>query len=238
MPSKNKTKQNNRPLSGHTFRGCREAVVVGGSGAPGTTPLNIVSNASGAASGSFALSSIGLTSVVISGPTAFTNGVQGNVSKAALRGLYYRANEFQWYRVTRAKLIFVGSVGSTMTGSLTLAAYTDPMDVNNNTTLATLSSSASTRAFDLAASSSKELSVSIPVDSSWKKIASDICVSSDTAPFFGTNAGFIAVNSVSDLCFGAISWYAQGSVATTNLGTLFIDYDVEFKGPIDPSVNR
>nr|QJD14919.1 coat protein [Actinidia yellowing virus 2] len=236
-----KTTQQKRTkvVNNHRFNGCRDAFMQGGTGAtPGVTALGIVTtSASGNTSGSYALCPIGLTGVKTVTAGTVTIGGTGNISSPPLRGLFNKAVDFQWYRVTRAKLVFVGNVGSTTTGSLILCGYTSPMDVSVGTSIAT-TSSRSTKTFDLASSAGKELSVPVPVDSSWKKVSSILSTSGNAAPFFGGSDTFVNVATVEDLCFGSVSYSVIGAPAAAALiGSLYLDYDVEFKGVIDSNVN-
>jgi len=151
--------------------------------------------------------------------------------------LYNRAVDFQWYRVTRAKFVFVGSVASNAIGMINLAAYSDPFDATNSPSTA-VTSSGSTRSFDLANASAKELSVPVPVDSSWKKCSSVLTIPGNIFPFVGQDAGSLAVvNTVGDLTFGCVSASWSTSLTSGEIGRFFLDYDVEFKGPIDASIN-
>jgi len=237
-------KTTRRPALNHRFVGLREAILAGGAGpAPSSNSLAINTNSGGATSGSFALSPIGLTSATTGATNTgtYSNGTAGNVCGPLLRGLYNRALDFQWYRVTRARLIFVGTQGSSTTGIITLVGYTSPLDVAIGTGIPQLSSS-STKTFDLSNASTKELSVPIPVDSSWKRVTSLLTVSGASVPFFGGSTSIVPVSTVDDICFGAVSYsVGSGPVGTgtgTYIGTLFLDYDVEFKGVIDASVNQ
>jgi len=238
MPQ-NKVSKKPKVTMNHRFMGCRDALVSGTtSSTPSSSLQPISTNSGGSGSGNAVLTPIGLSgSKLNASGVVYDLPVLGNIAAPQLRGLYFRASDFQMYRVTRAKLVFVGATGSTATGQITLAAYTDPLDVSNNTTAATNSSSA-TRTFDVASAAGRELSVPIPVDSSWKKISAYLTTRADVSPFYGSTNGIIPLNSVSDLSFGAISWYVSNSLASqATIGTLFIDYDVEFKGPIDFALN-
>lgn len=229
------SKQVKRGLN-HSFKQCRDVVLQGATGGVTTTPLTIGTNAAGNSSGSFVFAPIGLTAATVSSGV-YSPGANGNVSAPLLRGLYNKAVDFQWYRITRAKLVYVSSLGSTATGVVTLAGYSDFSDVANNTTATTVSSK-NTRTFDLANGAYKELSVPIPVDSAWKKVSTELTVPGNSAGLYGGNTVVIPVNTVADLAFCAVSYYvASGAASQANIGGLFIDYDVEFRGPIDSSVN-
>lgn len=235
MPPKGQQSRSKTVIN-HKFLSCRDNVLAGGTGGtPGMGTLAITTNVSGSASGSFPLCPVGLTGVrVISG--APTVGATGNIAAPNLRGLYNRAIDFQMYRVTRAKLVFVGAIGSTAAGILTLSGYTSAIDVSLLTTQAQITGP-NTRVFDLANSSSRELSVPIPVDSAWKKVSSILSTVGVSVPFYGTNDTIVPVSNVDDVCFGGCSYLVSNAAVSTYVGTLYIDYDVEFKGVIDPSVN-
>lgn len=223
--------------SNHTFHGCRDVIVNGSSGVPTSTPAYVTTTSGGAYAYSWCLAPLGLGAAVY-GSSAYQQAVAGNVASPYLRGLYNRALDFQWYRVTRAKLVFVGQVGSTSTGSITLSGYSDPSDASLVTNINNVSLGSSTKAFDLASASTKELSVSIPVDTTWKKVSWTLSEPAGIAPYTGSSVGVIVpVSTVGDLSFGAVSVSVVGAAATVSLGTLYIDYDVEFKGPIDSAVN-
>lgn len=233
MPSKKNTKVN----TGHVFRGCRDAISTPQPGSsPPTSAALISSDSTGTVQFGTALHPMGLTSTAL-GASSYTRGATGNVQGPPLRGLYNKAVDFQWFRVPRARFIFVAVVGSTTPGTITLSGYTDPFDITNTTTVATVSSSA-TKTFPLSSGASKEISVPIPVDSTWKKCSSVLTVPGNVFPFTAADAGSLAVvNTVADLCFGAVFARVVGTTASVPIGSFYIEYDVEFKGPIDSSIN-
>lgn len=236
-------KRTSRPVHNHAFLGVRDALLMPAPGsAPSAGTFTVGTDSGGNSNNAWVFCPLGLTSVTL-GASSYTAGTAGNVLAPSMRTLFNRALDFQWYRVTRAKVVFVGNVGSTVTGILTMSGYTDPSDVNA-VTFQTYVSSQSTKSFDLASSSSKELSIPIPVDSTWKKVTTNLSVPGNVYPFNAANAGSIAVlNTVTDLAFGAFGYYlagysSGGTATATNVGTFYIDYDVEFKGPIDAAVNK
>lgn len=238
MAKQQQKRKTQRPTN-HAYRGCRDIVLSNsGTGSPGTTTVQLGFNSSGTASFVGAFAPLGLGGAPLTANAAVLGPpVIGNIASPLLRGLWNKSQDFQMYRVTRAKCVFVANTGSTTSGQLIMAGYTDPLDVSNLTQNAYVSSTESARTFNLASASTKELSVSIPVDTSWKKVTGFVTVTGSTAPFTGGSSMLIPVNSVNDLCFGAVSVLVQGGPASGSAGTLYIDYDVEFKGLIDTSVN-
>lgn len=241
MPKQNNNKKISKSV--HSFPGCREAFLTTGPRAnPGTVQYAAPTDVNGAGSCAFVVAPLGLTSVTLSG-TTFSAPVYGNVYGPTLRGMFNKCTDFQWYRVTRAKFVFVGAYGSTVTGNITLVAYSDPIDISVSTG-ANYLSGPNTRTFDIANAAGKELSVPVPVDTSWKKCSSILTCASNAYPFVGATAsGFVPVSTVADLaCAGvAASWngFSTGGapVSTGNMGSFYLDYDLELKGVIDSSAN-
>jgi len=234
MPN-NKSKQVSR--TSHVFRGCRDALQPNTpSSSPATTGLNVTTASNGTTNYSGILCPLGLTSVILVSGVFNNPSSGGNVLPPTLRGFFNKATGFQMYRVTRAKLVFVGSVSSNTTGNITMCGYTDPIDVSS-IAYAPLSSGPGTRTFSLASAATKEVSVPIPVDSTWKKVSGDLTTVSNTYPFSGSSAGFIPLATVADLSFGAWAVFVTGASASSVVGSLYVDYDVEFKSPIDSAVN-
>lgn len=243
--SKNNNNKTKRVVVNHAFKNCRDALTVpsGGSATPSQTVFTAASDTTGAGRIGWILAPIGLTATTSDGTGIVKNGPPCNLLTPPLRGLFSKAVDFQWYRITRAKLIFVSNQGSTIAGQITLSAYTDPSDVAVGTYGAQLSS-VSTKTFDLASAVSKEITIPIPVDSAWKRSSSILSVVGNSFPYqaSGPNTSVI-INTVADLVCGAIgvSWYGvslNGTAAVTNLGVFYVDYDAEFKGPIDQFVNN
>lgn len=230
-------KANKSKASGHIYKGCRDAVTVP---QPGATPPSAAALISSGTDGTYSfgtcLHPMGLTSTTL-GASTYAAGGTGNVQGPPLRGLYNKAVDFQWYRITRAKFVFVPVITTTNKGQITLSAYTDPFDIANTTTTGQVSGQY-TKSFPIAATATRECSVPIPVDSTWKKCTSILTVPGNVFPFTAASAGAIAiVNTVADLTFGAVFARVVGADVSIPIGTFYIDYDVEFKAPIDSSVN-
>lgn len=237
--NKNKNSVAKRGRSNHLFTGCRDAItyVAGQSSTPGTAAYYLTTSTGGNVSYGTSLSPMGLGAATYSSST-YAGAIQGNVANPLLRGLYNRSQDFQWYRVLRAKFVFVGSVGSTTSGTITLAGYADPGDVSNPT-IQGLTSGPGTRTFDLSNSATRELSVPIPVDTAWKKCSWVLSQPGAAPPFTGSSTSTIVpLSTVSALCFAGVSLSVTGAPASTTMGFMYIDYDVEFKTPIEPTLNN
>lgn len=208
----------------HAFRGIREPLVDSPSS---RVVVKIVSGTDGTASLGIVLSPLGLQSVKLSS-TVFTNFI---VAAPRLQWLYNNAQNFGMYRVTRAKLVFVGNTGSTTSGTLNMFGSADPADSDNINTA--FVQGPNSRSYDLAQASSKELSIMVPVDTTWKK-----CSAILSSPSSTDSTVFIPYASVADLAFGVIQVQAVSAPASTNLGNLFLDYDVEFKDPMSLALNK
>lgn len=218
----------------HVFRNVREPVM-------DNTLTNSVTTMVVAANSSTAVTARCLSPIGVSAPgltVSGTNVVVGTTAQAyvvnpSLKWLANTAINFGSYRVTRATLVFVGSVGTTFTGQLIVAGFRDVMDANAVPQVA-FAVGRGARVFDIASSGTKELKVSLPVDTSWKKVSAIMSVAGSISPFVGGTYQLINVNTVNDLCFGAFSAQVVGapllSTATT-VGSFFLDYDVEFKEP-------
>jgi len=217
------------PKIQHAFRNIREPILSN----YGLSTVMSLTPVSGSVTVFGSLNPVGLQSVYYNSSNS-TYQQQG-MEDPHLRWLASQAINFGSYRVTRAKLVFIGNAGSTSTGTLNLFGSKDPLDAGTGINTAYMQGNGC-RSFDLAASSVKELSLNLPVDPTWKKVSKFLTVAGNNAPFTGPVTGFVNVNSVGDLCFS--SFAAQiVSGPNQNCGSLFLDYDVEFKDPMALSMN-
>lgn len=190
---------------------------------------------SGVASGQMVLTPLGLASAsIVSG----TPGDNAPVDNPHLRWLNTQALNFGSYRVLRAKLIFVAGIGSTTSGTIAMAGYKDASD--SNVGLATAYTVGPyAKMFDLASGSTqRELSINLPVDTSWKKIGRALMVLGNSIPYVGANSVIVPVNTVNDLSFTTFGWQIVGAPANTPIGAFFLDYEVEFREPQAQAVQR
>lgn len=231
MPS---SKQNSsRPQAGtRIFRGVRDPLV---NNSAATTPVvySMNTDGAGAFSGSVCLSPLGISGLVFSVPNPNTAGTAivpsiTTMFSPFLPWLYNQAKGFEQFRVTRATAIWVSNLGSTATGRVMLDSSTDYADAVSANGIST---STGGKVFDLASGASKEFRHQMDVDSSWKKCSSATLLVS-------TPSNIVTpVNSINDLSFTTIFVTITGGPNSTNCGSLFVDYDVEFKDPISFGAN-
>lgn len=140
------------------------------------------------------------------------------------------ARNFERYRVLNATLIFVGNVGSTTIGSLTVTSTTDVSDYVRG--IVTPATSTGGKTVNLASASTREQRFPLDVDSSWKKVSASTLYCTN-----GSVQTLYPFNSFNDLLFTAIDVYVTGGPATTNVGSFYLEYDVEFKDPTSFVIN-
>lgn len=215
---KNAAGKGGGPSSVHGFRNIREMVCLDqGVTPPAPLPLNANSTAT------FVIAPFGIYGAQLkSGPTLVTNVA---IDTAHFKWLLTTAVNFQEYRITRASVVVVGTVPSTATGNFTVASSKSYTDILAGQTPSYANSGPGVAVATLA---SKDYRVPITVDTKWKIVSNKtVVVNSDSITF-------APVNTVDDLscCSVAIS-----NNSTQALGIAYLDYDVEFRGPINPSLN-
>jgi len=185
------------------------------------TPFTVVTGGSGSTSGHFALSPVGVNSLS-------TSNVLTTLEPAHLPWMSSTGQNFLNYRVSKATLIVVGSVGSTATGQMAVVSSPDFVDtaippsafgdyIVGGTTFA-LS--------DLASNNRR---VPMRFDSSWKKITNR-----STTVIGGV---IVDNSSVDDLIFTSFAYSVTGGPNTTSICSFFVEYDIEFKGVVSIGLN-
>jgi hypothetical protein len=229
LSNMNKIKQKSKAQS-HVYRGVRD-IMLNDARAAAVTPL--MTSASGVVSTIGAIVPMALTV-----PQSISGGVSGSYD-TVLYGrnawLSNTARNFQSYRITRATLIFVGSVGSNATGTLNMFASRDYADAAAGIQTAYVVGRDS-KSFDLASSAGKELKLPMPVDTSWKKITGELAVLGNVG-FAGSAYSVVQLNTINDLVATSFAVQVVGGPASTNVGALYLDYDVEFRDPINITMN-
>jgi len=193
---------------------------------------SVSTDATGAFTASLALSPLGISGVQYSVPSPNTAGtaiVPTIVTSLApyLPWLYNQSRGFERYRVLRAVAIFVSSVGSTSTGRVLLDSSTDFADT---VSVNGISTSTGGKVFDLGSGAVKEMRFTMDVDTSWKKVSS----ATQLVSGIGT---VLPVNTVNDLLFTTMFVTVSGGPASTPCGSVFVEYDVEFRDPISFGAN-
>lgn len=205
------------------YHNVRDPLVVNAS-ASSLVSADIVTDANGNFTVTHALTPLGISGIkLVSGSFNYSTW-----SAPKLPWMYGQARQFERYRVLRATLIFTGSVASTSTARIMMSSDTDLIDSLTPPTIATSSGG---RVFNLSQSASKDLRLQLDVDSSWKK------VSNNTALLGSTGMDILVVNSSNDLLFSVVNVVVAGGPVSTNIGSLAVEYDVEFRDPIAPTAN-
>jgi len=93
------------------------------------------------------------------------------------------------------------------------------------------------KSYDLSTAGGKEIRLPCQVDSSWKKVSNTLSCRNDAQPYFSNTVGVIQENTVNDLTFTSIGLQVVGSPAAVTVGTMFMEYDVEFDMPISTAYN-
>jgi hypothetical protein len=210
-----------------------EQLVVGTSGAAGTTSVSALTNSSGNFSCGYILNPTGLTSATLASGV-WTAGTVGNTDPPHLRKLNNMSVDFMYYRVLGGKLNFVPNVGTTQQGVVVLASSRDAIDAGISAQVAYASSN-TYKTFNLSAG--KTFSIPLDVDSSWKKISSVLTLPGNSVPFTGASSQVVPCNSVNDLSFSSVMCTINGAGSVVSAGFLTVEYEVEFKGVIDSAVN-
>lgn len=190
----------------------------------GVTPTSLVvatTSAGGAANGAFTLCPFGISGVLA---TSFPL-VNATIELPHLPWLWRTAANFEEYRITRAKLIVTGLVGSTSTGIMSISSTTDYSDVTTNLSANMVGG----KSFALADLAAKNQEMPLDIDSTWKKV---------TSVTTRMGAGSIAsINTADDLLFSNVTYVVSNGPPSTPVASFYVEYDVEFRKPVSFSMN-
>jgi len=212
MPNQTKKKSGGQRTA-HVYKNVREMVCDDAFATP-LLPLPLAANSTITA----AFNPLNLVTMKLgSGPTASLTTVE----KGHLRWLAQMAAGFKQYRITRATLIVVGTQASTATGNFSVFSSPDYADVF----LTTVASYATTGpGTSLASLANKDQRFPLVIDSSWKNVVSRLIA-------IGTDqTTIIPISNVDDATFCSM---AVSNNSTLALGIAYLDYDVEFRGPLN-----
>lgn len=208
-------KNNNNKALQHSFRGIKEAIVTDGSSpAPGAAPL--------VGTVKFLLAPMGIVGVKIASGPVFS---LSRIFTPPMKWLWATSSNFKEYRITRATLVVVGGVASTAVGNFNVTSSKDYHDIFSQTVPSFATGPAGTSVASLA---SKDARFPLSVDSRWK------IVSSLTATLGSGTDTFIPTHTIEDLSFCS---FALSNNSSVDLGVAYVDYDVEFRGPVNPLLN-
>lgn len=226
MPTK-KTQAQPKKLA-HRYTNVRESIVVdAGAGIPKT--YDLVVGADGGGYYTCTLSPRGIVGVrgAQSGAAAGSTitWYYQSLAFAQMSWLYSTSLNFEMYRVTRATLIIVGNLGSNATGRVAVASSPDGADYTNSDPAFHVVAGGG-RVFEIGQLASKDGRMPLDIDSSWKR------VSQKTVHIADDGFGITPISTFNDLAFTKVAWRVVGAPANTNVATLTIEYDVEFKNPI------
>lgn len=200
--------------------------LVGDASFNSTTQIDIVTDSTGAAKiGTVYLSPFGVQVPVL---TSTSSGSAVSIGFPFADGphlpwLYNMARNFQFYRITRATLIFVSNVSTNATGKVLLSSANDAADQ----TAIAFSRSTGEKSFSLAVAGSREQRHNCFIDSTWKPCTSKIANS-----IASVGGSLVPTNTVQGITFSSIFCIATGAPVSTTIGSLFCEYDVQFKDPI------
>lgn len=160
------------------------------------------------------------------GAKAYTpSGVPKQVFSPQLPWLYQAGRNFGSFRILRANLVVVGSVGSAVTGTVAVKSSKDFSDTSTNP-VAIMTGG---ETFDLASLAQRNKVIPLHVDTTWKKVTDSITIERD--------GSIVAVNSVNDLIFSHISVFVRSGPVTTKVAYFYVEYDVQFTNPMSIVMN-
>lgn len=215
MPSQQK-KRGGGPKTSHAYKNIRE-MLCADANAGTVLPMPLAANSTSIV----CLNPLSLVTMKLaSGPTA----TLATMESAHLRWLNVTATNFKQYRILRAVLIVVGTQASTATGNFSVFSSPDYSDVFLGTAPSYSTTGPGTSVASLA---TKDQRFPLDIDTSWKKVSSRLCaVSSDQVTV-------TPITTVDDASFCSV---AVSNNSTAALGIAYIEYDVEFRGPLNISL--
>lgn len=213
---KNKNKGSS-PKQNYVFKGLSEMICIN-AGASTVVPAPLDANSTT----TVALTPIGCVSwKLTSGPTATLSSVVNPV----LKWMQATSTNFKEYRVLRATVRIVGNVPSTSAGNFTVVSSKNYADIFSGATPNYANSGAGTSVASLA---TKDQRFPLIFDSTWKPVTSRLVA-------IGTDQ--VTVVPLNNIDTASFCSFAVSNNSTVALGIMYLDYDVEFRGPINPTLN-
>ncbi len=217
VPSPLRNRVNYRPTGFRNVRDplCQDAGIVP------TSLIVATTSAGGAANGSVSMCPFGISGVLATSfPLSNTQ-----IEFPHLPWLWRTASNFEEYRITRAKLIVSGLVGSTTPGIMSISSTTDYGDLTTNLSANMVGG----KSFALADLAARNVEMPLDIDSTWKKV---------TSTTTRVGAGSIAsINTADDLIFSNMTYVISNGPVSTPVASFYVEYDVEFRNPVSYSMN-
>jgi len=208
----NKSKSKMKML--HTYRGVRDNIVVDSR----ASTLQSTPFAANTTTG-FTLSPLG-----IGGTSTGSSAVVTLVENPHMPWLYTTSKNFEMYRVLNARLVVVANSSTTTTGNFGVVSSPDYSDTGG-VSVATVGT-----AYPMSGLANKDVRIPLRIDSSWKKVS----YITNQVVYYSSSTYIVAVNSVNDITFGSVTITVN---STAGLGLVYIEYDIEFKNPINNLIN-
>ncbi len=203
-------------------RGVTDPVASDASASSAATILSTDSSGNGTIG--FVLAPKGVVGVNAAGTASAT------IAAPHMPWLYNTSKNFLEYRVTRATLVVVGNVGSTVSGTVAVMSTTDMIDIISTPVPGMGDLIVGGTSFALADLAMNNKRIPLRVDAMWKK------VTSVTSQIIASN--IITNASIDDICFsGYIVRVAGGPVSSGGVLTTYVEYDVEFRGVASTTFN-
>lgn len=214
----------------HTFRGVREAVLSDVMASPHNN-MDMTLDADGNLTRSFTIAPFGVKTPRLTVTGGNLVGSPHQFSNPCLAWLYSTAINFEQYRVTNARAVFVGNTTADTVGFITIASSADHGDFYSQAI--SRATGVGAKSFALSSSANKELSVQLNIDSTWKKVTANTVALSGTI-----NIDLLPLNSINDIIATSVCVSVNGGPSHAFIGMMAVIYDVEFRNPISYTVNK
>lgn len=175
------------------------------------------------------ITNVTLTTVGITASDVAT-GDYIQIEPPRLPWLSTTSRNFAKYRVTRASLVCVGNVGSTVTGVVSVHSSRDYGDLGG--TSATVGTGG--LMFDLATLATRIRKIPLNINPDWKVVSDRTSRAQITS---GAILSIMPIATVNDLMFSHFNIHVAGGPSNSTVMNMYIEYDIEFANPISVAAN-
>lgn len=198
------------------------------------TLLPTTPNPQGGVGGWSVVTSSGLTSAYYD--LASTTFKTEEVLSPCLRWFSNQSQNFNKFRILRATLVVVGAMGSDLRGRLSIQGFNDSSDVG---AIYSFLQGPNGRMIDLASLSTREARIELPVNTDWKKVTKRLMQVGGDEPYIKPgNRCLVPINSANDLLVTGFGYLISGCNVEERVCDFFLEYEVEFHGPLLSNVNK